>query len=97
MSSHEPAAATAYVWLVESGDYEQRGVDLIADSLETAVAAIKTRYGPPYIVAWDELAQHEWEGQSHEEWTLVGHFEQVIHYSTQHVGRFDISRWVVAS
>lgn len=72
------------VWVVESGDYEARGIDGIYSSVESAVSHIKTRYGHPYVVAWelDEL-------------TLIGHFEVVLNYSSQHTSCFDIKKWEV--
>ncbi len=79
------------VWIVESGDYEQRGIDLVAESLEAAIKAIKERYGPPYIVEWDELNEDKW-GLS-----LTGNFAHVAGKSAEHTGTFEIAAWDVAT
>jgi len=79
-------------WIVETGDYEQRGIVLVASSLEAAVRAIKERYGPPYIVEWGELKDEgEW-GHS-----LSGKFAQVTGRATAHTATFDIGAWGVAT
>ncbi len=80
------------VWIVESGDYEQRGIALVAESLEAAIKAIKDRYGPPYIVEWNALKDEgEW-GHS-----LTGNFAHVTGRSSEHTGTFEIRTWDVAT
>lgn len=71
------------VWIIKTGEYSQRYVFGVASSLAAAVAAIKRVYGPPYIVDWDE-SEVESEGQ------LIGKFDRVLNYSTDHVALFDI-------
>ncbi len=77
------------VWVVQTGDYEQRGICLIAASLEVAVKAIKERYPAPYKVTWEELVQ---QGSDYE---LKGHFEQVPHYAIERTAYFDIEEMEV--
>lgn len=77
------------VWVVESGEYEQRSIFLIARSLEAAVTAIKRVYGPPYVVAWDEVRR---DGGL---WVLAGDFEAVLGSSIQHRAEYDITLWDV--
>lgn len=72
------------VWVVESGDYEQRGIRYIAESFDTAVDVVKAAYGPPYRVAWTV------DGQG-----LTGTFEAVVGYSIAHTARFDITEYAV--
>ena len=79
------------VWVVESGDYENRGIVLVADSLESAVGAVKTLYEFPYIVRWEDVGEDEVEGG-----VLVGHFDAVLHYSTKHTAEYEVSRYDVA-
>jgi hypothetical protein len=78
---------TVKVYLVEHGDYEQRGVWGVYVSESAAVAGVKATFAPPYIVKWDEPKR------GRDRLRLTGHFEAVQHYSTQHVGDFDISEW----
>jgi len=67
-------------WLIESGDYEQRGVDGIATSYKSAVELITNRYRNPYIVEWSDNDGY-----------LLGNFECVPNYSTKHTAQFDIT------
>ena len=72
------------VWVVESGDYEQRGIDGIYGSFSSAIEGIKAGFGSPYIVDWVQ------DGDD-----LVGHFEEVLHYSTKHTARFYIDEYPI--
>lgn len=79
----------ARVWIVETGEYEQRGIWGVYASVEAGVAAIKEDYGPPYIVEWadpDSSAKHL---------SLVGTFQHVAGYSTAHTASFDFSEYEV--
>lgn len=75
----EPTA----VWVVESGEYEQRSIDLVAVSRESAIDAIKALYGPPYVVTW-EIDKH---GE------LLGHFKGIRGLSTEHTAVYSIDEW----
>lgn len=68
------------VWVVESGEYEDMGIDGVYDNHESAIEGIKTRYGYPYIVSWEE-----------DSGVLIGHFETVLHYSIKHTKVFYIT------
>lgn len=74
------------VWVVEKGEYSDRYVWGIYSSPESAVEHIKAMFGEPYIVTW------EMDGLS-----LIGHFEEVNHYSIKHTAVFDIESWEVDS
>ena len=63
------------VYIVESGEYEQRFVQGIFSSVENAIASIKRPYTAPYIVKWDD-PRHDGEGVI----TLVGNFSRVEGY-----------------
>lgn len=77
-----------HVWVIEEGEYEQRQVVDVATSPAAAVRAIKAAHPtPPYEVEWAEI---EDLGDGH--YQLVGHFEQVLGWSTAHTARFDITR-----
>lgn len=82
--SPSPASA-GKVWVVESGDYEQRFVWGVYRSPDAAVASIKATYGPPYIVRWNDV-----EDCTEDRYCLSGDFEGVVGYSTKHVGCWDI-------
>jgi hypothetical protein len=73
------------VYVVESGDYEQRGVVLVAASVEAAFAAVKAIYGAPYRVHWQQADAE----------TLVGDFEAIDGYSTQHTAYYDVTEYEV--
>ncbi len=60
------------VWIIESGEYEQRSVDGVAVSLEAAVSFVKTRYGAN-IVKWDDAARQEYPGTDLVIYELNGH------------------------
>lgn len=72
------------VWLVESGEYEQRGVFGVYASVAAAVAGIKDTYSEPYVVSWQALAEVG------DEWQLVGDFARVPGYCVNHRGVYDI-------
>ena len=78
------------VWVIETGDYSERGVFGVASSLEAAVHYVKARYQGPYIVAWEEKTD------SQGELYLEGRFEFVSHHSTEHKARYDFVRYAVA-
>jgi hypothetical protein len=67
------------VWLVETGEYEQRHVFGIYASRADAVEGIKRTFQAPYRVVWTE------EGD-----VLVGAFEGVQGYSTRHTGYYSL-------
>ncbi len=76
------------VYIVESGDYEQRGVDLVADSMDAAARAIQRRYSsPPYVVEWKPVLVVDGIG------TLVGEFADVPGWSVGHTGVFEITAY----
>lgn len=76
---------------MESGDYEQRGVDGIWRTLEGVVAGLKEKYGqPPYKVTWDAPVAAEYDPRG---WRVRGHFEMVPNYSVGHVQDYDITEW----
>ena len=85
------------VWVIEHGDYEQRSVWAVVDSVETAVRQIMERYDSRYVVQWDTHTKNTpiHGFPDHEEWTLVGHFEQVPDISTKHSAYFSITKYVV--
>lgn len=92
MSAEQPVARAGkdVVWIVESGDYEQRGIDLVAASPEAAVAAIKGRYdNGHYVVRWEDPTSDD------RGWTLVGHFDAVPGWSTEHRAIYDITEYEV--
>ncbi len=71
------------VWMVESGEYEQRGVMFIAASKDAAIRAVKDSYAD-YKVVWAET-----------DGGLAGTFEELQYLSTKHIAYFDITEWTV--
>lgn len=71
------------VWLCESEAYEESYIVCVADSLETAVQALKSCHGAPYKVQWEELVEEGGEAAR-----IKGHFETVPGYSTQHCAHY---------
>ena len=69
------------VWVIETGDYEQRGVFGVAVSPEAAAACVKDCFTAPYIVRWDEPTEAG----------ITGHFRSVPNYSISHTARFDFT------
>ena len=51
---------TDYMWVVGSGDYEQRSIDGIYRSPADAEAAIKALYQEPYVVTWEPTKYDDW-------------------------------------
>lgn len=84
-------ASTHRVYVVESGDYEQRIIDGIADSIASAVELIKDRYAAPYVVEWGELKPSGSSGCC----SVTGKFKAVLNYSTAHTCTFDITPYDV--
>ena len=78
------------VWIVESGEYEQRGIVLVAASREAAFEAVKALYGPPYRVKWSIAPEDKYDAEA-----LIGEFEQVTGYSVGHTARFDATPYDV--
>jgi hypothetical protein len=81
------------VWIIETGDYEQRYVFGIATSPEKAAAYIRSTYDEPYVIEWESLAHTPWGdngGEPYDEYELVGHFSAVQGYSTEHTAKYTI-------
>ena len=75
------------VWVVESGEYEQRSVDLVARTLEDAVKALKEGYAKPYEVTWGEVVEERG-------FTLIrAEFDEVLGYSARHNAVFYFSEY----
>lgn len=77
-----------FVWVIESGNYEQRYVYGVADSIESAVAFLREEYAPPYVVAWDApYIQDERTAY------MRGKFSRVLNYSTEHEAVYTFTRY----
>jgi hypothetical protein len=72
------------VWVIETGDYEERRVVGVARSVDAAASLIKRRYLAPYIVEWKEPKQDR-----NGDWSMMGHFGQVFEHSIKHSVRYD--------
>lgn len=77
------------VWVVESGEYSQRFINLVASSLESAVAALRSRYGLPDTV-WDDPVRED-----PYVFTVTGHFQHHVGISTKHDCEFSIELYEV--
>jgi hypothetical protein len=104
--------ANGRVWVVESGEYEQRSVDLVAATVGDAVAAVKERYSDPhYVIAWHEPVQyHQARNGRHVKlapgdprWNdkngveLTADFEHRTGWSTEHTASWSIRPYVLAA
>lgn len=69
-----------------SGAHENYDVDGVYATLNGAVAGIKGRYSEPYRVTWEDIKG------SDDQYVLVGHFEHVTGYSTEHTDTWYITR-----
>lgn len=72
------------MWVVESGAYEQRGINLIAATRDAALAAVKATYGEPYRVQWRAADDG-----------LIGDFENVPGYACAHTAHFSVTEYQV--
>lgn len=82
------------IWICESGEYEQRGIDFVCASVESGVAHLKAKYSTPYIVTWDEAVE-ERRGDRHVSFKVVGHFQCVIGLSSKHNCEFEFTEYEV--
>ena len=73
------------IWVIESGEYEQRGVDGVALSPDHGLQFLQDRYKDPYVVKWLPLERNG-NGAS-----VTGQFEAVQGFSIKHTCRFDMT------
>ena len=67
------------VWVVHTGDYDERYLVLIANSFETAVSATKKEYPEhKYRVTWEDPEKPHPDSDY---WDLVGKFERLPNHS----------------
>ena len=81
------------VYIVETGDYEQRDIMFVAASPEAAKCEIHATYSSSYIVDWDELKPNPLMGDDC--WLLAGRFDEVLGYSTRHTAKYEITPYEV--
>jgi len=74
------------IWVVESGEYTNRGVDFLAVSIETALAHMRKTYQAPYVVSWEELEQ---EDENH--WSVSIRWTAAQDYSVNYWKYFDLT------
>lgn len=74
-----------HVWIVEAGDYEQRGIWAVAESVEAAVQSIKDPH-EGYTVRW------EGPTGGGDAYQLIGHFAGDPGKAIKHDACFDIDR-----
>lgn len=67
------------VFVIESGDYEQRSVDGVVTSPEAGLRYLQALHPHPFKVTWEGPKPDK------EDFVIVGRFEQVQHFSTAHV------------
>ena len=78
----------SHVWIIETGDYDQRYVVAVAVSLTEAVRFIKDKYGLPYIVRWEDVVERVQDSPAA---YMVGHFKEVAGCSTRHIAQYDFT------
>lgn len=77
------------VWVIEHGDYEQRGVWGVASSAEAATKLVRDTF-KSYPVKWDDPICH-----NERNWTLTGHFKARSGYCAEHSSDYDFSCYAV--
>jgi len=80
------------VWVVETGEYEERSVSFVASSVEAAVARLKKIY-VAYEVTWGEPKRNLHTSQSVFE--VTGTFAYSPNLSTKHDTDYTISEYEV--
>jgi hypothetical protein len=89
-------ARAGHVWIVETGEYEQRYiVGVYGGTIDHAAAAVRAEYPPPYVVEWETPRQDRYTGFEHI-WEMVGHFAAVEGKSVEHDATFTFERRSVA-
>lgn len=78
------------VYVMESGEYEQRHVCGVFSSIDAARRDLERTYAPPYRVTWREESTED--GGRH---AFIGEFEGVMGLSTPHTGTYDLTRTTV--
>jgi hypothetical protein len=79
------------VYVVESGEYEQRMIFGVFSSLDAACASIRRPYVAPYIVRWDDAAVPN----SYGGYTYTGHFTRVNGYCGDRPEEWSITPYLV--
>lgn len=77
-----------YVWLVEQREYDYSPVPVASETREGALAALKARYGAPYIVEWSDVEPWAADGSV----AISGSFAAVAGLSTKHVTEYVVYR-----
>lgn len=81
------------VFVIETGEYEQRYVVGVAVSVDAAVRSIKeTHKQPPYSIEWS-APEKDTHGDG---WTLQGDFAARAGYSTKHTAFFSMEPFDLA-
>jgi len=79
------------VYVIESGEYDEKGVDGIAISPGAALDFLKKEYGKYYDVEWSEIKQI---GTAPEKWVVTAVFKRVPPYLGP-VTEFTFTKWKV--
>ena len=75
------------VWVIESGEYEQRFVNAVASSPEAALEYLRNLYSHPYVVTWEPLVK---DG---EDYSITGHFEAETGFSIKHTCVYSLTKY----
>lgn len=80
------SAGVMAIWVLAEEGYDGYTIGYW-QSEDSALAALKERYAPPYRVKWTNERRDE-----EETFFITGQFEKVLHYSTKHEATFSIRR-----
>lgn len=80
------------VWVIEHGEYENRGVFGVAETVTAAISHIKRSYGYPFVVRWGEV-----KCEPNGSWSIQAYFEAVPGHSTTHKDTFEITCYQLAT
>lgn len=82
-------ATTRKLWIIETGDYEERYVFCVCETPSAGFAHVIATFGSPYVVAWRDIKQTRDDADGFKQFTLTGDFSGVHGFSTQHTANFD--------
>lgn len=72
------------VWVIETVAYDSQVVG-VASSPDKAADLLMQRFAEPYQVRWERIGPY----------SLVGRFQEVLHFSTRHDAEFVFTPYVI--
>jgi len=80
------------IYVIENGEYSGRMILGVASTIEEAARLVRSWYGPPYIIRWEEPKQNpHYENVV----TMVGHFTAIEGKCGNTASEYDFTRYSV--